>query len=144
VEQPPGFRREEELDIFKQFIAKKKYALYSIAGKTLLDKEFKKDWTNDFVSISTGSATLFADNYYLNIFDSIMIEVFIDEALSNKIEKFYQEHQKTNSENISVFEHLISQKYKVRMKISRNTKKASALRKKLSKDFFVPKGLSLD
>ena len=137
-------RKEEEQDIFKQFIAKKKYALYSIAGKTPLDQEFKKDWTNPFVSVSTGSTTVFADNYYLNIFDNIMIEVFIDEALSNKIAKFYQENQKTTPENIQAFEHLISQKYKVRMKISRNTKKSSALRKKLSRDFFVPKQLSLD
>ena len=137
-------RKDAEQDIFKQFIAKKKYALYSIAGKTSLDKEFKKDWTNPFVSITTGSSTVFSDNYYLNIFDNIIIEVFIDETLTKKIEGFYQENHQTTPENIRSFENLISEKYKVRMKISKNTKKAFTLRKKLSRDFYLPKHLTLE
>jgi hypothetical protein len=136
-------RKNEEIDIFRQFKAKNKFALYSIHGKTALDQEFRKDWASDHVSISTGSSTEYQPNYYLNIFDSIILEVFIDEKLASKIEEFYQEYKKLNPENTRSFVNLISQKYKVRMKISRNTKKASLLRKKISKDFYIAKHLSL-
>lgn len=136
-------RKNEEIDIFKQFKAKNKFALYSIHGKTALDQEFRKDWTTDHVSISTGSSVEYPPNYYLNIFDSIILEVFIDEKLASKIERFYQENKKLNAENTTTFVNLISQKFKVRMKISRNAKKASILRKKISKDFYIAKHLSL-
>ncbi len=136
-------RKNEEIDIFKQFKTKNKYAFYSIHGKTKLDQLFKKDWTHELVSISMGSPSFGPSNYYLNIFDDLIIEVFIDENLAAKIENFYQNNQELTTENTLFFERLISQKYKIRMKISKNTKKASLLRKKLSKDFYIPKHLEL-
>lgn len=134
-------RTDEESDIFKQFKIKNKFAIYSIQGKTPLDKEFRKNWTTDHVSISTGGSITYQSNYYLNIFDNIILEVFIDKKLALKIEEFYQKYEKLTPENVNEFVNLISEKYKVRMKISRNIKKASKLRKKISKDFYIAKHL---
>lgn len=136
-------RRDAELDIFRQFTSKKKYAFYSVAGKTQLDQDFRKNWAGVYASVATGSSIIFTDTYYLNIFDDIIIEVFIEENLAKKIEEFYQINIKLTPENIQMFEKLISDKYKVRMKISKNTKKSSTLRKKLLRDFYVPKQLQV-
>ncbi len=136
-------RIDVEKNIFKEYLVQNKKAYYLIQGKTELDKEFSKTWKNDNVSIAIGDKTSFAHNYYLNVFDDFIIEVFIDMKLANKIEGFYAAHSKATEEDIVKFENLIKQKLPVRMKISRKKDKAKLLRKKLSKTFFIPKDLNI-
>lgn len=137
-------RNQIEKDIFKEFQEKNKYAFFITRGETPLDMEFKKTWGNDHVSINTDNEIKFANNYYLNVFKDFIIEVFIDEKLMKEIDNFYKNNSKLNPENIKIFENLLSKKYPVRMKISRKKNKASLLRKKLSKDFYIPKHLKID
>jgi hypothetical protein len=131
-------RNQVEIDIFEKFKTTDKYGFFIIGGNTTLDKEFKKTWTNSHVSINIDETTLFANNHYLNIFDDFIIEVYIDIVLATKIEGFYKANPRITLEKTQEFEKLLSQKYPVRMKISRKKKKALALRKKLAKDFYIP------
>lgn len=137
-------RIQIEKDIFWEFQEKNKYAFFITRGETPLDMEFKKTWKNDYVSISTDNKLKFENSYYLNIFKDFIIEVFLDEKLTKEIDNFYKNTPKLNPENIKLFENLLSKKYPVRMKISRKKEKASLLRKKLSKDFYIPKHLKLN
>ncbi len=136
-------RNDVEKNIFKEYQVQNKRGYYLIQGKKELDKEFAKTWKNDHVSITIGDRTSFPHNYYLNVFDDFIIEVYLDMKLANKIEEFYSIHTKLTSENIIAFENLIKEKYPVRMKISRKKNKALILRKKLSKPFFIPKTLNI-
>lgn len=136
-------RNRIEKSCLKEFEEQNKYAFFITRGKTYLDMEFKKTWNNNYVSISTDDKLKFANNYYLNIFKDFIIEVFIDEKLMREIDNFYKNNQKLNEENIKTFEKTFQKKYPVRMKISRKNKKAILLRKKLSKDFFIPKHLKI-
>ena len=105
--------------------------------------EIKKSWGSDRVSISTNDKINFANNYYLNIFQDFIIEVFLDEKVEKEINFFYQSYSKITEENRKIFEGIFLKKRSVRMKISRNKTKATLLRKKLSRDFFIPKHLHL-
>lgn len=134
-------REEVEEDIFRAFEKDRKYGFYVTRGKTLLDKEFKKTWTSKNVSIHTDDNISFEDNYYLNIFDNFIIEVFISKELAQEIDTFYAKDKELSSADILFFKNLLSEKYPVRMKISRNKTKADRLRKKLAKHFFIPKDL---
>jgi len=131
-------RHKEELEIFKLIKEQQKMGYYVISGKTDLDKDFKKKFTSDFLRVNIGNDLSLKQNYYLNVFDDYIIEVFLHKKLSEKIEIFYQNHLKISPENIFEFENLIKEKFPVRMKISKNKKRATKLRKQLAKDFFVP------
>jgi hypothetical protein len=136
-------RSQVEIDIFEKFKKTGKHGFFVIGGNTALDKEFKKTWTNSHVSINLDNTIRFPSNYYLNIFDDFIIEVYIDIVLARNIDEFYKINSKVTAEKTEEFEKLIAQKYPVRMKISRKKKKASALRKKLAKEFFIPQHLNI-
>lgn len=130
-------RNNEEKEIFKLLQKHRKKAFYSVAGNTSLDISFKKNCSNELLSININNELSFKQNYYLNIFGDYIIEVYLDKKLAENIEKFYQEYTKLTRENIAFFEKLIGEKYPVRMKISKNIDKAESLKKKLSKDFYL-------
>jgi len=131
-------RNKEEQEIFKLLRKHRKISLYSIVGKTALDKHFKKHFSFENLKINIGCRFSFKENYYLNIFHNFILEIYLDTKLVEKIEKFYQENTDMSLAKMKEFERLIKQKYPIRMKISRNIKKARKLRKQLSKDFYLP------
>lgn len=136
-------RNDVETNIFKEYIAKNKKAYYLIPGNQPLDQEFARTWKNPNVSIAIGDKTSFAHSYYLNVFDDFIIEVFVDMKLANSIERFYVTHPKLTPEGTLELEQLIAEKHPIRMKISRKKEKAFLLRKKLSKNFLIPKTLEI-
>lgn len=136
-------RSEIEQDIFTEFQKQKKHGYFVIRGNTALDKDFQKRWTSPYVAINTG-VNLFGSNYYLNTFGDFLIEVYFNKKLVDRIEKFYQENQKPSHAGTLFLEELFASKYPIRMRISHNKAKASKLRKKLAKDFYIPKELKLD
>lgn len=131
-------RSKEDVEMFKLIQRERKRVFYSVAGKTELDKKFKKQFTSKSAKINIGNTLPFKQNYYLNVFEDFIIEVYLDNKLVKKIENFYQKYDDITLANMLEFENLIKEKYPVRMKISRNTKKAAKLRKQLSKDFYIP------
>lgn len=136
-------RKQEEANIFKEFEEKDRKAFYTIAGKTPLDMEFKKQWRSAHVAINVGSDITFPSNYYLNVFGDFVVEVFVDERLAGEIDAFYRQNTILDESGIAFFEEMIARKRPVRMRISRKPKKAGVLRKRLAKDFFIPQELSI-
>jgi len=137
-------RREEELEIFKLIHRYRKTGYYCIAGNTSLDKEFKKKYTTEFIRVNIGNQLPFKNNYYLNVFGDTIIEIYLDTKLARHIDDFYQSHSKASRENIQDFKKLIQEKFPVRMKISKNKKRAAKLRKQMAKDFYIPGHLTID
>jgi len=131
-------RSKEEEKMFNLFEENNKTAFYTISGDTQLDKLFKKTSSNNVLKINIGNNIPLKQNYYVNIFSDYIIEVYLNKELTNNIENFYQKNTTLTKKNIKYFENLINEKYPVRMKISKNKDKASLLRKKLSKDFYIP------
>jgi hypothetical protein len=131
-------RSKEDIEMFKLIQRERKLVFYSVSGKTELDKKFKKQLTSNSAKINIGNTLPFKQNYYLNVFDDFILEIYLDKKLTEKIENFYKKHNDITLANMTEFENLIKEKYPVRMKISRDKKKAAKLRKQLSKDFYIP------
>lgn len=136
-------RSEVEREILKDYTHKKKRAFFAIAGSQLLDQQFKKEWRNEFIAVNIADKNAFAQNYYLHIFDDFIIEVYLDKELTKKIDEFYKNNTDLKQENKETFEQVVSVKAKVRMKISRNKSKSATLRRRLSKDFYIPEEIKI-
>lgn len=136
-------RKEVETDFLKRFKQQNIRCFFVTRDTSLLDKEFKNTWNDSHVSINIDNKISLKDNCYITVFGNIVIEVFITDGFTKKIEKFYQKHQKATADVIRDFEKILSEKQRIRMKISNNPEKAFMLRKRLSKDFHIPKYLSL-
>lgn len=137
-------REEVEREVLKNFTVKNKKAYFSISGKTALDKDFRKVYTSDNLSINTGVPEIFPNHVYLNVFNDVLIEVFLSKELVREVDRFYETHQvalgQLTPEDKNEFIKIISKKYPVRIKVSKNKKKTDEIRKKLAKDFIIPKG----
>ncbi len=118
-------------------------AFFSVKGDSGLDKSFRDKWRGENISINTGDKTSFRDNYYLEVFGDLIVEVTLAKGLATEIEDFYKKQESLTPESKNYFKSLITKKGKVRMKITRDKAKASTARKKLAKDFFVPKSVNV-
>ncbi|PIR04496.1 MAG: hypothetical protein COV59_00775 [Candidatus Magasanikbacteria bacterium CG11_big_fil_rev_8_21_14_0_20_39_34] len=76
-------------------------------------------------------------NYYLNIIDDFLIEVYIDKQTQEKIDAFYQEETVYTHDTQKKFREIVTSRGKTKLKISRNKKRAQRLSKKLLKNFFL-------
>jgi hypothetical protein len=130
-----------EKQIFESFITEQKYVFYTTQGTSRLDADFKKNWRSDHVAINTDSSLPYPDSVYISIFNEYIIEVFLDGSLAKDIETVYQSHTVVTATTITEMEQAISAKHSIRMKISRDTKRAAKIRKRLLRDFYVPEHL---
>lgn len=134
-------REDVERDVLQNFVNKSKKAFYSISGKTALDKDFKKKYTSSHLSINTGADDIFPKHVYVNIFQNILVEVFLSKELAKEIDQFYNVHQvpldKLSQDDKDEFIQIVSKKYPVRIKVSKNTKKTSEIKRKIAKDFVL-------
>ncbi len=138
------WRRDIEVSIFAEFERENKYCYFISGGNTRLDQQWKRTWGNKCVALNNDIKSTFPNNYFLNVFQDFVIEVHVDQRLANLIDKFFQKYQKLDEKNTTEFESYFDRPYPVRIKISRKKKKAALLRKKLAKDFYIPKHLKID
>jgi len=130
-------RSQPEQAILDLFVSEKKHGYYTIGGNTDLDKLFKRQHAHEYIHINTGESFSDDDSYYLNIFGDFIVEVYLDEKLTKTIKNFFNSHRSLDLDIAKDLEKIISEKFPVKMKLSRNKKKADILRKKLTKDFLV-------
>ncbi len=131
-------RQKIEQAIFQGFIHNDKRKFLGIHGKTDLDKQFRENWKNTHVSISTGVSGIFESNIYINVFDDFIIKVIIDKDTAEKIDMFYHKHKNLDDIHIDALTDIVSTKNPVKIVIYRNHKKATTIRKQISKEFAIP------
>jgi hypothetical protein len=112
------------------------YGFLGIKHQTPYDVEFKKEFQNEYLQIAFSEQG--AD--YQTIFADYIITTRISKQTTEKIEEVYKisntlEELEENLQKIGI------EKKKVKLIIERNKEKAKKLRKKMSKDFFVPQEL---
>jgi hypothetical protein len=137
-------REAVERAVLENFTVKNKKVYFSISGSTALDKDFRKAYTSANLSINTGAPAIFPNHIYVNVFKNILVEVFLSKELVKEIDHFYETHQvafgKLTAEEQNEFISIVSKKYPVRIKVSKNTKKSAEIKNKLAKGFIIPKG----
>jgi hypothetical protein len=137
-------REDVERPILQGFANRSQHAFFTIYGDTPLDRTFREQWQTEYISVCTGSEVVFPSNKFINVFQDFVLEVVIRKEVAQEIEHFYETHRKLTRDGRAALIELIERRHPVRMKISRDRKKASAIRKKLAKEFVVPKGLVVD
>jgi hypothetical protein len=132
-------RKASEIAYFGAFKENKAYAFCLIGGNTEQDKSLKKELQNEYVQVAIG-AEHFSKTDYPTIFGDYIITTRISPRLAEEIEKCYKESATTASLEAGL-QKIGIEKKKVRLVIERDRQKAKKLRKKLSKEFFVPQKL---
>ncbi len=132
-------RKQSEYSYYKSFKENKTHAFALFGGNTEHDKLMKKELQNEYLQIAVG-VNAFPNTDYPTIFGDYIITTRISKRLSEEIDQSYKE-----SESRIVLEEMLKkigiEKKKVKLVIERDREKAKKLRKKLSKEFFVPPAL---
>jgi len=132
-------RKRSELQYYQSFLEDKKFAFSLVGNNDSKETETKKIFQNEFVQWALGEK-IFPDTDYPTIFADYIITTRISKQITEKIEEVYKtsdtlEELEDNLQKIGI------EKKKVKLIIERNKEKAKKLRKKLSKEFFVPQEL---
>lgn len=132
-------RKESEEYVLNKINREKRLVLLSLGGHTELDKKFKKEWSSDYLKINTNvSVTGLKPNRYINVLGDFIFEVRTTLAFEKSIDEFYQRNNSINQSNLEKLKEIVNEQYTTKLIFSRNRKKAALLRKKLSKDFYIP------
>ncbi len=133
-------RKKSEYEYIQSFNKEKSFAFYSVGGNTKFDKSFKKDFSNEYIKINTGEELLNNNNKQISIYDEYIIFTIIPELEAKKINNLFESVEKVEDLQKSI-ENLHIEKRNIKLVVERNKKKAKILRKKLSKNFYIPKDL---
>lgn len=132
-------RKRSEQDYFESFKKDRKFAFSLVGHDDINEIQTKHKFQNEYVQWAIGSKVS-KDTDYPTIFANYIITTRISKRLSEEIEKAYRESE----DSVSLegrLQKIGIEKKKVKLIIERNREKAKKLRKKLSKEFFVPQEL---
>jgi len=132
-------RTETESFWLNQINTQEKMMLFTIGGSTILDKKFKKEWSSDFVKVATGESYGLQPNQYLSVVGDYIFEVTTDEDFEKEVNSFFNGNEKIDDVAQKQINAISRKKYKSKLKLSKNKKKADTWRKKYKKDFYIPK-----
>jgi len=131
-------RYDNENEIFKTAIRKGHRLLLTAGGNTFLDRYIKKHFDNDSSQYHSLEVSLFKEkNYYLNIVGDFLIEVWLDQNMSNKIENFYTGTTKWDENKLAELKDIINVESRMKIVISRNQQKAEKIKRSLKKYFVI-------
>lgn len=131
-------RYDNENEIFKTITKKGHQLLLTAGGNTFLDRYIKKNFDNNFSQYHSLETPLFKEkNYYINIVGDFLIEVWLDQNMSNKIQKFYTETTKWDENKLNELKNIINVESRMKIVISRNQQKAEKIKKSLKKYFVI-------
>ncbi len=132
-------RKKSEIEYYKSFIRDKKFAFSLVGSNSPLEIETKKIIESEYVRIYIDSIPLDKSGY-IAIFNEYIITTQLSKKTVQEIEECYKIAKNINEleQNIQKIDF---QTKKVKLIIERNKEKAKKLRKKLSKDFYIPKEL---
>jgi len=129
-------RKESEKQYLHKFSEEKRYAFYLLGKHNQLNEEFKKQYQSEYLQISI-SPTTFNDRDYITLIADYIITTKLSPKLSKALEAIYSSGKPSDiSANINS---LFTKPGAIQLKIERNQNKAMRLRRKISKDFYIPK-----
>lgn len=132
-------RSQSESDYYNSYYKNKHHAYYVIGNNSVFDQDFKKQFHNDYLQIDTWAKSSLKENNYLTIIDDYIIDTILDSKLTTAIKNYYAASSANATETKAQLNKVLSSDNKAKIKIERNAKKARVLRKKLFKNFYLPK-----
>jgi hypothetical protein len=131
-------KHEHEKKIFERIVQKGHRLLLTTGCDTYLDKYVRIDFNNDQLQYFAREKPLFMkNNYYINIIGDFLIEVWLDQKMSDEIDLFYQKTTAWDEKNKAELMKIIQTEGRVKLTISRNRKKAMKIRNSLKRSFII-------
>lgn len=137
-------RTKTEEYFLNRFKEDKKLFLFAIGGNTELDKEFKRQWRNNHVQINTGESYSLKSSQYLSVVGDFIFQMTTSAEFGEKVDQFFNQNKVMTSAARQELLELSKEKYRSRLTLVRNKKKAKDWLKKFSKDFAVSKEVLLE
>lgn len=131
-------RNESEIELLNQISKNKRQFFMNVGYSYFLDKIIKKNFRSDYLQYNHNRISD-KNNYYVTVIGDYITEVYLDKKTSNIINEFYEKTSELNDSVISFLKKLLSKKIRSRIKITRNSIKSAALKKKLGKNFYILK-----
>lgn len=132
-------RTETESFWLSEVNKQQKMILFTIGGLTDLDRQFKRKWSSDYVKINIGESYGLKSNQYLSVVGDYIFEITMDESFEKEVDDFFKKNRKINELTQKQINAISKRKYRSKLKLSKNKKKADMWRKKYRKDFYIPK-----
>jgi hypothetical protein len=129
------FLRPETEQIQVSMIQKKRPAFLSIGGTTALDK-LSIDLARN-IGITCSHTNQFKGGDYICILENIIFTLSLSKNTEQRIDALFK--QSTTAADLAMGLTKLDRKSLIRLHIQRNSKKANELKKRISKDFFIPK-----
>lgn len=121
-------RPESEIFLFERLKKNNRKLFLMVGNKDPLDLEAKKYFDNQIINYYASPIKIFnKDNYYVNIFNDYLIEVYLDEKISNLINDFYKKTASFNEAAKNELMNIIKNKGRNKLVIYRNERKAKKI-----------------
>lgn len=132
-------REQSELDYYKSFLDQKRYAFSLVGSHSPLEIETKKMIENDYVRIFIDDTPIQSTGY-ITIINDYIITSHLQKKTIQEIDTCYKQ-AKSIPELRRLIQKIDFTTKRVKIVIERDREKAKKLRKKMSKDFYIPKDL---
>ena len=129
-------REESEKTLFKS-ISQTGRRVYVLAGaRDDIDVHIASEFNQENTQYHATADTVFEKrNYYINTIGDFIIEAYLDEEVTTRVDQFYKKTKVLNHETHKQLEELVKNSGKTKLVISRNSKKAAKLQKKIGNYF---------
>jgi hypothetical protein len=135
-------RFESQTEYIKSFEREKKFCFLVFGGTTFMDKEYKRQYQNEYLSVDLlDHPTFIKRDQFVTIIADTIITTIISEELSERIDAIYGSTQTIDPDFGKKIEAAFAHAGSVKLRIERNKEKAKRMRKQLSKNFYIPKEL---
>lgn len=132
-------REQSELDYYESFLKQKRHAFSLVGSHSPLEIETKKMIENDYVRIFIDDAPIQSSGY-ITIINDYIITSYLQKKTIQEIDTCYKQ-AKSIPELRRLIQKIDFTAKRVKIVIERDKEKAKKLRKKMSKDFYIPKDL---
>lgn len=129
---------ENERHLRDEVISHGRQYLVAAAYKTPLDRVVAEEFDREMSQYHMLDRPAFGKpNYYLNVLEDFLIEVWMDPLVSDRLEAWYRETKVLDENARQQLRAILEGRGRTRLKVSRNKVKAERLRKKFLKGFYV-------
>jgi len=132
-------RPETEKFWLNRFQEDNKIMCFAIGSSTFLDRQFQKEHSSDNVKVNLGESYGLRPNQYLSVLGDFVIEVTTDKNFEKEVHEFFNHTDKLEDIDPLEITHISKLKYRSKLKLSRNKRKADKWKTKFKQDFYIPK-----
>lgn len=129
-------RKETETELLKEIVQNKRQFLMTVGGKLHLDQIIKSDFNSDYLQYNY-KRMFEEDNYYVTVIGDYITEVYLDENISEEIDRIYLERKTIDQDTLIKLKGFLEKKSRNKIKISKNISRAQKLKTKIGKDFYI-------